>query len=176
MPHQLDDLEELLEVQVLLIGHHVQALVEVIGVVAVERRRKVAGDVERRAVAAQDQRRGHAVGLQIDDLRPWDSISSPFSRSSSTTGAILSLEALARVGIKRHAQQVVHALRVQRDLLEPGEDLHGFLVAVLDLLEPRAALVLQLWVLLRLVVEADVQIDHRLAALFRPRPRLPHFL
>ena len=55
VPHQLDDLEELLEVQVLLIGHHVQALVEVIGVVAVERRRKVAGDVERRAVAAQNQ-------------------------------------------------------------------------------------------------------------------------
>ena len=51
-PISLDDLEELLEVQVLLIGHHVQALVEVIGAVA-ERRREVAGDGERRAVAAR---------------------------------------------------------------------------------------------------------------------------
>ncbi len=51
-------LNQLPEVQILLIGHHVQALVEVIGVVAVERRREVAGDVERRAVAAQDQAGG----------------------------------------------------------------------------------------------------------------------
>ena len=166
VPHQLDDLEELLEVQVLLIGHHVQALVEVIGVVAVERRRKVAGDVERRAVAAQDQRRGHAVGLQIDDLRPLRLNQQPLlAQLLDNRRHLVVVEALARVGIKRHAQQVVHALGVlERDLLEPREDLHGFLVAVLDLLEPRATLVLQLRVLLRLVVEADVQIDHRLHA------------
>ena len=136
---------------------------------AVECRRKIAGDVERRAVAAQNQGRRHAVGLQIDDLSAlrFDQ-QTLFAQFLNDGRHLVVVKALARVGIKRHAQQVVHALGVlERDFLEPREDLHGFLVAVLDLLEPCAALVLQLRMLLRLVVETDVQIDHRLnAALF----------
>ena len=68
--HQLQDLEPLLEVQVLLAGHDIDALIEVVGLLAVQDRRQVAGDVQGRTVALRDECRGHAVGLQVDDLRP----------------------------------------------------------------------------------------------------------
>ena len=164
--HELDDLEQLLEVQVLLIGDDVEALVEVILVVAVERGGEVAGDVERRAVAAQHDRRRHAVVIQHDDLRTLRFGEQALLAQLIDDGLhLVVVEALSRVGIERHAQQVIDALGIlERDLLEPGEDLHGLGVAVLDPLEPGAALVLERRVLLRLLMEADVQIDHRLHA------------
>ena len=167
--HQIQDLEELLEVQVLLIGDDVKTLVKVIFVVAIERSGQIAGDVKRRAVAAQHQRRGHVVIVEIDHLRALAFHQQAlFLELGHDRIHLVVVESLAVVAVELDAQQIVHALGILKSHgLEPGEDLEGFLVAVLNLLEPGAAQIVQSRILLRLGVELHVQIDHRLhTALF----------
>ena len=167
--HQLQHLEQLAEVQILLVGHHVEGLVEVVGVLAVLGGGEVAGDVERRAVGAQDQRRGHAVGLEVHDLCALILLQQVLFTQLVDDGLhLVVVEGLAGVGVELHAQQVVHALRVlQCHGLEPVEDLEGFRVAVLDLLEPGAALVVERLVVLGLGVEAHVELHHLVHAAVR---------
>ena len=164
--HLLDDLEQLPEVQILLVGHDVQALVEVIGFLAVERGREVARGVERGAVLFEDEAGRHVAFGQVHDLGALAFHEQAFFAQLLNDGLHLVLiEALARVGVKRYAQQVVYALGVaQGDLLEPVEDREGFFVAVLNPFEPRAAFVFERGVLLGLPVKAHVQVDQRLHA------------
>ena len=167
--HQLQHLEQLPEVQVLLIRDHVERLVEVIGVLAVLRRGEVARDVQRRAVGAQDQRRRHPIGLEVDDLRALILLEQPLRLQLVDDRLhLVVVEALAGVGIERHAQHVVDALGVlERDRLEPVEDLQRLGIAVLDALEPRAPLVVEGGIGLGLLVEAHVELDHLVHAAAR---------
>ena len=57
-----------------------------------------------------------------------------------------------------HIQDVIDLGHLaQREFLKPGKQGKRFLVAVLDLFEPSAALLLKGRVLFRLLVEADIQ-------------------
>ena len=160
--HQFQHLEQLPEVQVLLIGDDIQALVEVVGLLAVPGRSQVPGDIQSRAVAAQDQRRGHTVVLEVHNLRALVLDQQTLLLQLIDDGLhLVVVEALARIGIKRHAQQVIDPLRVlEGHGLEPVEDLQRLGIAVLNLLEPGAALVVQGRVLLGLLVEAHIQLHH----------------
>ena len=66
--HEFENLEHLFEMQILLIGNNVQALIKIVSVLAVDRRRQIAGRIQRRAVRTQDQTGGHIEFVEIDDL------------------------------------------------------------------------------------------------------------
>ena len=68
LAHQFQHLEKLLEVQILLIGDHVQAFIKIVRLLTVQRRGDVARGVQARAVRTQNDTRRHAVRFQIDDL------------------------------------------------------------------------------------------------------------
>ena len=111
--HQLQHLEQLLEVQVLLVGHHVQALGEIVGIMAVLYRRQVAGHVQSSAVRAQEHRRRHTVLVQLYDLSALILDQQPFFLEFVKHGLhLVDVEALTRIGIELHAQHIVHALGV----------------------------------------------------------------
>ena len=63
--HLFQHTENLAEVQILLIRHDVQALIEMISIMAIDGRRKVAGGVKRRAVGAEDDAGGHHHKIQF---------------------------------------------------------------------------------------------------------------
>jgi hypothetical protein len=78
--------------KVLLVGHHVQRLAEVVGLLAVEHGGKSRVAYRDAPSLTQNQQGGHAAGRQIDDLRAFAQRQKPFSRRHrSTTGCILSL-------------------------------------------------------------------------------------
>ena len=159
---QLHHLEQLAELKILLVGDDVEVLIEVVRVVAILRGGEIAGHIQRRAVGAQDDRRGHAVVVQTHDLRALILHQQTLlAQLVDNRLHLVGVEALTVVAVKPHAQHVVHALRVlQRDLLEPVEDFQRLGVAVLNGLEPRAPLVVQRGVFLGLVVEAHVELHH----------------
>ena len=68
--HELQHLEKLLKVQVLLVGHNVQRLYEVIGILSVYGCRKIPGGVKGCAVGAEYDAGGHIVCRQIHKGRP----------------------------------------------------------------------------------------------------------
>ena len=164
--HLLHDLEQLAEVQILLVRHDVQALVKAVRLLAVQRGRQVARGVERGAVLLEHEEGRHVLLGQIHDLGTLALHEQALAAQLFDDRAhLVHVEALARIRVKRHAQQVVHPLRVlERHVLEPVEDGQRLFVALLDLLEPRAALVVQRRVRLGLLMEAHVQVDQRLHA------------
>ena len=159
---QLAHLEQLLEMQVLLVGHHVQVLVEIVGLVAVFYGRQVPGHVQRGAVAAHDDGGRHVPLVQLDypgarvlDQKPL------FGKLVYHGLHLVDVKAFPGVGIELHPQHVVHLFGVLKgDFLEPSEYLKGFFVPVLYLFEPGAALVFQRWVVLCLGVEAHIELHH----------------
>ena len=159
LAHLLQHAEDLTEVQILLVGHDVQALVEVVGVLAVDCGSQVAGGVQGRAVGAQDDAGRHLVRLQVDNGRALgDGQQVLLAKLVDDHVHLVVVEGLAVVGVKLHAQLLVHAGGVlQGDLLEPLPDGDGFLVLVLDLLEPVAAQIVQGGILFGFLVELDVQ-------------------
>ena len=68
LAHQLYHLEKLFEMKVLLIRHDVQALVKIVGALAVKRRREIPRRIQRRAVRLDQKTGTHAPFLQVDDL------------------------------------------------------------------------------------------------------------
>lgn len=87
------------------------------------------------------------------------------------------IERLARIGVERDAQQLIDALGItEGERLEPIEDAQGFLVAILNLLEPRAALIVQRRVFLGLLVELDVQANQSFTPPFSTSFSLPQSL
>ena len=69
LAHEFEHLEDLLEVQILLIGDDVEAFIEVVRLFAVDGGGEVARRIEGGAVRAQDEAGRHAVGFEVDDLR-----------------------------------------------------------------------------------------------------------
>ena len=167
--HLFQHTENLAEVQILLIRHDVQALIEMISIMAIDGRRKIAGGIERRAVGAEDDAGGHIVLAQINDrCTLGDGQQVLFLQFVDNTIHLVVIERLARIGVERDAQQLIDALGIaQSQRLEPIEDAQGFLVAILNLLEPRTALIVQRGIFLGLLVELDVQANQFVhAALF----------
>ena len=66
--HELYHLEKLLEVEVLLICHHVDVLVEIVGLLSVECTGEVSRGIKGSAVRLQYQAGRHSVIFKIHDL------------------------------------------------------------------------------------------------------------
>ena len=166
--HLFHHLEPLAEVQILLVGHDVEALVKVIFVLAPQGRGDVARGVESRAVLFENQAGRHA-GFFLVQIHDGGSVADGkqvFGLELFDDAAHLVVEeGFAVVAVKGHAQEIVHPLRIlERKLLEPVEQIQRFLVAVLDGLEPAAALVLQRGVMLGFLMEAHIQAGERFHA------------
>ena len=159
LAHLLQHAEDLTEVQILLVGHDIQALVEVVGVLAVNSGGQVAGGVQGRAVGTQDDAGRHLVRLQIDHGRALgDGQQVLLAQLVDDHVHLVVVEGLTVVGVKLHAQLGIHASSVaQGNLLEPAPDGNSFLILVLDLLEPVTAQIVQGRILLGFLVELDVQ-------------------
>ena len=67
--HQLDDLEPLLKMEILLSGHHIDAFVKIVMLLAVDGGGDISCDIQGRAVLFTDQGRAHAPLGQIHDFR-----------------------------------------------------------------------------------------------------------
>ena len=160
LAHHPQHLEQLLEVQVLLIGDDIEALGKVVRLFAIDRRRKVARRVQRRAVAAH-QKAGRILVLgEADDLSAVALFEQALGFELVEHGLhLVVVEALAGVGIEGHAETVVDPADLfHRDVFEPLEQTESLVVAVLDLLEPRPRLVFELGAFFRLRVEFDIYI------------------
>ena len=152
--------------QVLLIGDHIQAFLKIVGVHAVERGGDIAGGVQGGAVTLDDQAGGHAPGFQVHHIGAV-AFDQQVLLPQLVDHAVhlVVIKALARVAVKGNTQYIIHPVGIlQGDLLEPVEDRQRFLVPVLDALEPGAAFIFQLGVLLRLLMEAHIQVAERLHA------------
>lgn len=139
-----------------------------ISIMAIDGRRKVAGGVKRRAVGAEDDAGGHVVLAQINDRRALgDGQQVLFLQLVDNAIHLVVIERLARIGVERNAQQLIDALGVaEGERLEPVENAQSFLVAILNLLEPRAALIVQRGIFLGFLVELDVQANQFVHAAF----------
>lgn len=139
-----------------------------ISIMAIDGRRKVAGGVKRRAVGAEDDAGGHVVLAQINDrCALGDGQQVFFLQLVDNAIHLVVIERLARIGVERDAQQLIDALGIaQSQRLEPIEDAQGFLVAILNFLEPRAALIVQRGIFLGFLVELDVQANQFVHAAF----------
>ena len=158
--HQLQHLEKLLKVQVLLVGHNVEGLYEVVGLFAVYGRRKVACGVKRRPVGAEYYAGGHIVCGKVNQCRALVHREQPlFPQLVYDCAHLVLIEALARVAVEVYPQPVVYlAHLLEGKVLELLPEGNGLLVAAFDLFEPGPGLVVHLGVLFRLLVEADVQL------------------
>ena len=177
IPHKLYDLEKLPEMQILLICHNIETLVEIICLFAVDGRGYVPRCIYAGAVLFKYYAGGHIVLVQHYHLCPVAFRKQPLVLQLLHHGLPLVLiEALPRIGVKAHPQKVVNAGHVPKGyILEPVEYLHGLGVVVLHLLEPRPRLLLH--GLVRFVVKAHIQ-PHQLvyAALFYVLAAAPHFI
>ncbi len=122
--HKLQNLEKLFEMQILLIRDDVKTLVEVVSILAVIRRRQVAGSIKRSAVRAQYQARRHSVCFQIDDLRAFAFLQKIFCAELVDNGLhFIDKEPFARVAVESYAQLFVDTLNVfQSEGFEPFEN------------------------------------------------------
>ena len=164
--------------KILLIGHHVQALVEVIGILPVDGGGQVPGSVQGSTIGAENDAGWHAV---LGFLAVCVFFGEIHHRGTLGDGQqtlllqfinhpihLVIIEAFPGVAVEGNAQQLVHTLRIpQGQGLEPVPQAKGFFVPVLDLLEPGTAFVFQTLVLFCFLVEFHVQ-AHQLvnAALF----------
>ena len=158
--HELQHLEELLKVQVLLVGHNVEGLYEVVGLFAVYCRRKITGGVKGCAVGAEYYAGGHIVCRQIHKGRPLvHREQTLFPQLVYDRAHLVLIEAFARIAVEAYPQPVVYlAHLLEGKVLELLPKGNGFIVPVLYLLEPGAGLVVHLGVLFRLVMEADIEL------------------
>ena len=166
------------EMQILLACHHVQALVEIIRLFAVERRRKVARGVQRGPVRAHEQAGRHVVA-QAHYFCAVVVHEQALLREKVENGLhFVVIETFARIGIERHVKALVDFLHLfQSGLFEAVEDGKRFFVAVFYLLEPGARLVVQHGVFLRFLVEFHVYIHKRThSALFYILVVTPQFV
>ena len=158
--HELQHLEKLLKVQVLLVGHNVEGLYEVVGLFAVYGRRKVTGGVERRPVGAEYYAGGHIVCGKVNQCRALvNGEQTLFPQLVYDCAHLVLIEAFARVAVEAYPQPVVYlADLLEGKVLELLPEGNGLLVAAFDLLEPGPGLVVHLGVGLRLLVEADIEL------------------
>ena len=113
LAHQFQYLEELPEMQVLLVGDDVEALVKIVRLLAVDRRGEVARGVQRGAVRAQDEAGRHVVGGEVDDLRPLAFDEKPFLFEFVDDGLhLVDVKALARPAVEMHVEKVVYPAHV----------------------------------------------------------------
>ena len=170
--HQLDHLEPLREVQALPRAGDVDALIEVIGAGAVDRRRNVAGRVERGAVAFDDQADRHLVLVEPDDLRPVvEGEQSLLFQQFDLLGHLVGVEALTVVGVEGDAELPIGLLILaERDLDKPFPESDVLGVAVLEFGKLGARRVVERRILLGFGVKADVEFDE-----FVDLPRLDRF-
>ncbi len=164
--HQLQHLEHLLEVQVLLVGHHIQCLVKVVVVLAPQGGGQVPGGIQRGAVGLHDQAGGHPVFLQVHHQGALGLAQEVFLPEFVDHPAHLVVEeGLAVVGIKGDAQDVIHPAGIlQGQVLEALESLQCLRISFLDFPEPSAPFVLKGGVLLRLLVKPDIKGRQRVHA------------
>ena len=149
-----------------------------ISIMAIDGRRKVAGGVKRRAVGAEDDAGGHVVLAQINNrCALGDGQQVLFLQFVNNAIHLVVIERFACIGVERNAQQLIDALGItEGERLEPVEDAQGFLVAILNLLEPRAALIVQRGVFLGFLVELDVQAHQFIHAALSTSSSLPQSL
>ncbi|MPM33923.1 hypothetical protein SDC9_80504 [bioreactor metagenome] len=159
--HELDHLEPLPKMQILLVGHHVQALGEIVGVLAVERGGDIPRGVERRPVRTQDDARRHLVLAQIDNLRALIELEQTlFAQFVHHAAHLVVIKALARIAVERYAEDIVNFRHfLERNGFEPVEQLERFRVAVLNLFKPCARLVVQRRLGFRFLMIAHVELD-----------------
>ena len=165
--------------QILLIRHDIQALIEMVGFLAVNGGGDIPGVVEGGAVGFQNQARGHAVFFQVHNLRAVGILKQALILQFLNHPArLVGVKAFPGVAVKMHVQHVVHLHGVpQGHILEPLENFQGFPIAVLDLFEPGAAFVLQGGIVLGFFVKAHVQAGHFIhAALFHLFLIAPFFI
>ena len=141
--HELHHLEPLLEVEDLLVGGDVDALVEVVFVLSVDRGGDVTGGVQGGAVPLQNEAGGHAVLLQIHDGRAVVDLEQPhIAELLHLGGHLVGVEGLTEVAVKGDAQLLVGLLvLVQADLDEPLPQSEVLLVTQLHLVELSASLI-----------------------------------
>ncbi len=159
--HQLEHLLELREVQALLCGRDVDRLVEVIRLLAVDRRSDIARVIDGGAVAFNEDAGRHVPLGQVDDLRAVVQ----FEKAERTDlldrlfhEAALHIEGLARVGVEVDAELTV-GLRVLRegDVAEPFPEREVLGIALLELVEFSPRQVLERRILFRLFMELHVE-------------------
>jgi len=131
--HEVEDLEELGEVQVLLGCDDVDHLVELVLLPAFDRAADVARDVQRRAVALLDDRLGELVLLEVDDERALV-LGHELHLLQLGDGRLLARQRdlrLARVRVEVDVEPAVDLLRLgdrQRPELLPHRDRLRFLI------------------------------------------------
>lgn len=133
--HQLHDLEPLGKMERLTGGGDINALVEIIGALAVDRRGDIARRIQRRAVGFEDQARWHVVGREIDERCAVIQLQKPlFPQKLHLLRHFVGVERLAVVAVEGDAELTIRFFIFREtDLLEPFPKLEIFLVAVLEL-------------------------------------------
>ena len=161
--HEIQYLLQLLEIQVLLRSDDVDVLIEIVFFLTINGGSQVAGAVQRRSVGLGDQRRRHAVGLQIYDLRaPGFLKQSLVLQHLDDAGHLIGIEALAVDDVILDVQHLINAVELSHGLvLEPLPEPDFFRLALFQISECLPGLVLQLRVLLRLNVELGIIAEQR---------------
>ena len=168
LSRKFQHLEPLPEVQVLLTCHHIKALIEVIRLFAIERRRKVARGVQSGAVRTH-QKAGRHIVAKAYHFRAVVVHQQTFLRKQIEHGLhFIIVKALPGIRIERDVKAFIYLLHLfQSGSFEAVEYVQSFLVPVFYLLKPSASFVVQLGVFLRFLVKFDIYIHKRThAALF----------
>ena len=140
---KFEHLKELFEMEILLIGNYVKALVEVVGSLAVISRRQITGSVKGSAVLFDKQTRGHI--LKFNHLRTLAFFKQTLVLQAVKHGShFVVVESLAVIAVKRYFKSVKHTVYLfQGNFLKPVVKLDCLAVAVLDFLKPSPCLVVQ---------------------------------
>ena len=174
LAHEFEHLKNLPEVQVLLICHHIETLIKIIGVFAVDGGSYVARGVERSAVRAQNKAGRHAVLLKVDNLRTVALLEQTLLPELVDDGLhFIGIKPFAGVAVEVHVNALIYLFYIlQCELLEPIKQLVGLLIAAFYQAEVLAGFLLHL--LIGLVVEAHIEVVYGMdAALFDLLPVAP---
>ena len=156
--HELEDLLELLEVQVLLRSDHVDVLIEVVSVFSVFCTSQVSGDVQGGTVRFEDRCRRQAVRLQIDDHRALGFYQQVLLfQGLHDSRHLVGVERLARIGIIGDPQHIVNAGEfLEGFIAEPLPELGLFRFAVFQLGEGRSCFIVQRRIFFGLCMELGI--------------------
>ena len=157
--HFFQHAEELAEMEILLIGDDVEAFIKVVGILAVDGGSDIPGGIDGGAVLFDNQAGRHVVLTEIHHLGTFAQGQQALVPQFLNDGFhLVDIKAFAGIAVKGDTEQIIDPGGVlEGNILEPGENLQGFGIAVLDPLEPGAAFILQGRILFRLFMEADVK-------------------
>ena len=167
--HQLHHLEPLLEVEDLLIGGDVDALVEIVHLLAIHRRGNVTGGIQGGAVTLEDQAGRHTVLREIHDGRAVIQLEqTAVAELLHLSGHEIGVSRLTLVAVKGDPQLLEgHVVGLHGLFNKPTPQSQILLVPLLHFAELSAGLVSQRGILRDGVVDADVEIHQSVhAALF----------